>query len=67
MITNAGENEQGEIEKWLTTGNNYYDVDTYGNEIFHYNVHDVRFKDVIIVKINVYSREKEIESGEFSY
>ena len=27
MIANAGENEQGEIEQWLTTGNDYYDVD----------------------------------------
>lgn len=67
MIANAGENEQGEIEQWLTTGNDYYDVDAEGNEIFQYNVHDVQFKDGKIVKINVYSREKEVESKEFSY
>ena len=31
------------------------------------SVHDVQFKDGQIVKINVYSREKEVESKEFSY
>ena len=67
MIANAGENEQGEIEQWLTTGNDYYDVDAEGNEIFQYNVHDVQFKEGKIVRINVYSREKEVESKEFSY
>ena len=67
MIANAGENEQGEIEQWLTTGNDYYDIDAEGNEIFQYNVHDVQFKDGKIVKINVYSREREVESKEFSY
>ena len=67
MIANAGENEQGEIEQWLTTGNDYYDVDAEGNEIFKYNVHDVQFKDGKIVKINVYSREKKLNQREFSY
>ena len=53
MIANAGENEQGEIEQWLTTGNDYYDVDAEGNEIFQYNIHDVQFKDGKIVKMDV--------------
>ena len=67
MIANSAENENGELEQWLTTGNEYYDVDPEGNDIFEYNVHDVQFKDGKIVRINVYSREKEQDSKEFSY
>lgn len=67
MIANAGENENGEVEQWLTTGNDYYDVDAEGNDIFEYNIHDVQFKNGKIVKINVYSRAKEVDSKEFSY
>jgi len=67
MIANAGENVNGELEQWLTTGNDYYDVDADGNEIFEYNVHDVQFKNGKIVKINVYSRAKEQESKDFEY
>ena len=59
MIANSVKNEDGEIEQWLTTGNDYYDVDADGNEIFEYNVHDVQFKDGKIVRVNVYSRAKE--------
>ncbi len=79
MIANSAENEDGEIEQWLTTGNDYYDVDADGNNIFEYNVHDVQFKDGKIVRVNVYSRAKEkgliqynyqlrkLDSKEFSY
>ena len=67
MIANKGENEIGDMEQWLTTGNDYYDVDNNGNEIFEYNVHDVQFKDGKIIKINVYKRAKEQDSKEFSY
>ncbi len=67
MIANAGENENGEVEQWLTTGNDYTDIDAEGNPIFEYNVHDVQFKDGKIVRVNVYSRSKEVESKEFSY
>ena len=45
MIANTGENENGGIEQQLTTGNDYYEVDEYINEIFEYNFHDVQFKD----------------------
>ena len=61
MIANTGEDEQGEIKQWLNTGNDYYDIDTDWNEIFQYNVHDVKFKDRKILKINVVSRGKEVE------
>ena len=67
MIANKGENEIGDMEQWLTTGNDYYDVDNNGNEIFEYNVHDVQFKDGKIIKINVYKRAKEKDSNEFYY
>ena len=79
MIANSAENENGEIEQWLTTGNDFYDVDADGNDVFEYNVHDVQFKDGKIVRVNVYSRAKEngliqynyqlrkLDSKEFSY
>ena len=67
MIANSVKNEDGEIEQWLTTGNDYYDVDADGNEIFEYNVHDVQFKDGKIVRVNVYSRAKEQGLIEYNY
>ena len=36
MIANAAKNKEGIIEQWLTTGNEYTDVDENGNEIFEY-------------------------------
>ena len=67
MIANSSENEDGEIEEWLTTGNDFYNVDADGNNIFEYNVHDVQFKDGKIVRVNVYSREKEQGLIEYNY
>ena len=67
MIANSTENEDGEIEEWLTTGNDFYNVDADGNNIFEYNVHDVQFKDGKIVRVNVYSREKEQGLIEYNY
>ena len=67
MIANAAKNKDGEIEQWLTTGNDYTDIDSDGNEVFEYNVHDVLFEKGKIKKINVYKRAKETESAEFSY
>ena len=67
MIANAAENEEGVIVQWLTTGNDYTDVDENGNEIFEHNVHDVQFVDGKIKRINVYSRAKAQDSAEFSY
>ena len=67
MIANAAKNKDGEIEQWLTTGNDYTDIDSDGNEVFEYNVHDVLFEKGKIKKINVYKRAKEEESAEFSY
>ena len=67
MVANAAKNKDGLLEQWLTTGNDYTDVDTDGNEIFEHNVHDVLFVDGKIKKINVYKRAKAKESAEFSY
>ena len=60
-------NKDDIIEQWLTTGNEYTDVDENGNEIFEYNVHDILFEDGKIKKINVYKRAKAQEELDFSY
>ena len=67
MIANSSENEDGEIEEWLTTGNDFYNVGADGNDIFEYNVHDVQFKDGKIIRVNVYSRAKEQGLIEYNY
>lgn len=67
MIANAAKNKDGVIEQWLTTGNDYTDVDSEGNPIFEHNVHDVLFLNGKIKKINVYKRAKAEESADFSY
>tara|TARA_A200000113_G_C8740931_1_gene314753 strand:- start:41 stop:610 length:570 start_codon:yes stop_codon:yes gene_type:complete len=67
MIANAAKNKDGVIEQWLTTGNDYTDVDADGNPIFEHNVHDILFVDGKIKKINVYKRAKAEVSAEFSY
>ena len=67
MIANAANNEEGILTQWLTTGNDYSDVDENGNEIFEHNVHDIRFKDGKIKEIRVYKRAKPEESSDFSY
>lgn len=67
MIANAAKNKEGVIEQWLTTGNDYTDVDAEGNPIFEHNVHDVLFLNGKIKKINVYKRAKAEESADFSY
>ena len=67
MIANAAKNKEGVIEQWLTTGNDYSDVDADGNEIFEHNVHDILFVNGKIKKINVYKRAKAEEEMDFSY
>jgi hypothetical protein len=67
MIANAAVNKDGITEQWLTTGNEYTDVDENGNEIFEHNVHDILFMDGKIKKINVYKRAKAQEEADFSY
>ena len=61
MIANSGQNEEGEIEQWLTTGNDIKFLDENGNEVLENHVHDVQFVNGKIKKINVYSRESASE------
>ena len=56
MIANTGPNEQGEMETWLTTGNDITFNDTEGNSVTEHHVHDVQFAGKQIKLINVYSR-----------
>ena len=67
MIANAVKNKDGVLEQWLTTGNEYFDVDENDNEVFEYNVHDILFEGGKIKKINVYKRAKAQEELDFSY
>ncbi len=67
MIANSAEDNEGQMTQWLTTGNDYFDVDESGNEIFEHNVHDIKFVDGKIKEIYVYSREKAQDSLGFSY
>ena len=67
MIANSAEDNEGQMTQWLTTGNDYFDVDESGNEIFEHNVHDIKFVNGKIKEIYVYSREKAQDSLGFSY
>ncbi len=67
MIANAAENEEGVMTQWLTTGNDYSDVDVNGNEVFEHNIHDIQFIDGKIKEIRVYKRSKAQDSLDFSY
>ena len=67
MIANAAKNKDGVIEQWLTTGNDFTDIDADGNPIFEHNVHDILFVEGKIKKINVYSRAKAQDSTSFNY
>jgi hypothetical protein len=60
-------NKDGVVEQWLTTGNDYTDLDDNGNEIMEHNVHDIQFVDGKIKQINVYKRAKAQEDMGFSY
>ena len=61
MIANAAKNKDGVIEQWLTTGNDYTDVDESGNEIFEYNVHDVRLLTVRLKEL-MFTKEQKNET-----
>jgi len=61
MIANAAENEDGIMTQWLTTGNDYTNIDEEGNELLEHHVHDIQFTNGKIKRINVYSRSKPQE------
>lgn len=56
MIANTGPSEQGEMETWLTTGNDITFNDAEGRSVTEHHVHDVQFDGKKIKLINVYAR-----------
>ncbi len=67
MIANAAKNEEGVMTQWLTTGNDYSDIDENGEKIFEHNIHDIQFINGKIKEIRVYKRIKAEETKDFSY
>lgn len=56
MIANSGSDDGGELQTWLTTGNDITFNDADGNPVTEHHVHDVQFVGNQIKLINVYSR-----------
>ena len=61
MIANGAKNDDGVMENWLTTGNDFTFVDENGQEVTQHHVHDVQFIGRKIKLINVYSRPAPAE------
>lgn len=56
MIANSGMNDQGDMEHWLTTGNDITFNGPDGDKVTEHHVHDVQFVGNQIKLIYVYSR-----------
>ena len=67
MIANGVVNNDGEVEQYLTTANDFSDIDSNGTEIKEHNIHDILFVNGKIKKITVYKRAIADETAEFSY
>ena len=67
MIANGVVNNDGEVEQYLTTANDFSDIDSNGTEIKEHNIHDILFVNGKIKKITVYKRAIADEAAEFSY
>ena len=67
MIANGVVNNEGKVEQYLTTANDFSDIDSNGTEIKEHNIHDVLFVNGKIKKITVYKRASADETAEFSY
>ena len=67
MIANGVVNNNGEVEQYLTTANDFSDIDSNGTEIKEHNIHDILFVNGKIKKITVYKRAIADETVEFSY
>ena len=61
MIVNKGEDENGVLQDWLTSGNDIKFKDEQGNETVEHHIHDIMFEGENIKKIYVYSRPKPQE------
>lgn len=56
MIANSEKNDEGEVEHWLTTGNDITFNDADGNQVTEHHMHNIQFADGRITQIYVYSR-----------
>jgi len=56
MIANKGEDDEGVMQEFLTTGNDITFIDEEGNEVVENHIHDVMFNDGKIKTIYVYSK-----------
>ncbi len=61
MIASVTKNDDGVMEDWLTTGNDFMFIDELGEEVTQHHVHDVQFVGNKIKLINVYSRPAPAE------
>jgi len=67
MIANGVVNNDGEVEQYLTTANDFSDIDSSGTEIKEHNIHDILFVKGKNKKITVYKRAIGDDTAEFSY
>ena len=56
MIANKGEDVEGVVQEFLTTGNDITFTDEEGNEVVENHVHDIMFEEGKIKTIFVYSK-----------
>jgi len=56
MIANKGEDVEGIVQEFLTTGNDITFTDEEGNEVVENHVHDIMFEEGKIKTIFVYSK-----------
>ena len=56
MIANKGEDVEGVMQEFLTTGNDITFSDEEGNEVVENHIHDIMFEEGKIKTIFVYSK-----------
>ena len=56
MIANKGEDVEGVMQEFLTTGNDITFIDEEGNEVVENHIHDIMFEEGKIKTIFVYSK-----------
>ena len=56
MIANKGADAEGNMQEFLTTGNDITFIDEEGNEVVENHVHDIMFENGKIRTIFVYSK-----------
>ena len=63
MIANRGEDVDGNIVEFLTTGNDIMFMDDDGNEVVENHVHDIMFENGKITNVFVYSRPAPVQES----